>query len=67
MKPRGTWAICIRRAIRKIFTDAQSRAYLFSAASRNRIFLLTVLRIWIAYRTGSMRYLVWSARKPGDR
>ena len=61
---RGTWAICVRRAIAKIFTDRTARAYLFSAASRNRVFLLTVGRIWLAYRTGAMRYLVWRARKP---
>jgi tocopherol O-methyltransferase len=61
---RGTWAICVRRAIAKIFTDQQARAYLLSAASRNRIFLLTVARIWLAYRTGAMRYLVWRAHKP---
>ena len=62
---RGTWGICLRRAVAKVFTDRASRAYLLSAASRNRVFLLTVARIWAAYYTGSMRYLVWRARKPG--
>ncbi|HEX4609685.1 MAG TPA: methyltransferase domain-containing protein [Urbifossiella sp.] len=62
---RGTWGICVRRAVVKIARDAEARAYLLSAASRNRVFLLTVGRIWLAYRTGSMRYLVWQARKPG--
>jgi tocopherol O-methyltransferase len=62
---RGTWGICLRRAVAKVFTDRESRAYLLSAASRNRVFLLTVARIWAAYYTGSMRYLVWRARKPG--
>lgn len=61
---RGTWGICARRAVAKIFTDQHARAYLFSAASRNRGFLLTVGRIWLAYRTGAMRYLVWRASKP---
>lgn len=61
---RGTWGICTRRACAKIVVDWQSRAYLFSAASRNRVFLLTVGRIWLAYRTGAMRYLVFRARKP---
>ena len=61
---RGTWGICVRRAVAKILTDRQSRAYLFSALSRHRVFLITIGRIWLAYRTGAMRYLVWRARKP---
>lgn len=61
---RGTWGICVRRATAKIFTDRQARAYLFNIASRNRVFLLTIGRIWLAYRTRAMRYLVWRARKP---
>jgi tocopherol O-methyltransferase len=62
---RGTWGVCARRAAVKLVTDRQARAYLFSAASRNREFLLTIGRIWLAYRVGAMRYLVWRARKPG--
>jgi tocopherol O-methyltransferase len=61
---RGTWGICIRRAGIRVFTDRLVRAYLLSAASRNRIFLLTIGRVWLAYRTGAMRYLIWRARKP---
>jgi tocopherol O-methyltransferase len=61
---RGTWSICIRRAIAKLFHDRKARAYLFSAASRNRVFFLTVGRIWLAYRLGALRYLVWRVRKP---
>lgn len=62
---RGTWAICLRRVVRRIFTDPAGRAFLLSAASRNRVFLLTMARIWAAYRTGAMRYLVFRARRPG--
>jgi tocopherol O-methyltransferase len=61
---RRTWDICIRRAVAGVFTDRRVRAFLFGAPSRNRVFLLTVVRIWLAYRTGAMRYLVWRARKP---
>jgi tocopherol O-methyltransferase len=61
---RGTWSICVRRAIAKFFTDRQARTYLLSNASRNRVFLLTICRIWLAYRTGAMRYLIWRASKP---
>jgi tocopherol O-methyltransferase len=61
---RGTWGICIRRASATFLTDRQARAYVFRVARRNRVFLLTAGRIWLAYRTGAMRYLVWRARKP---
>lgn len=60
---RGTWGICVRRAVGQIFTNPAGRAYLLNAASRNRVFLLTVGRIWAAYRTGAMRYLVFRAEK----
>ena len=61
---RGTWGICLREAVRRIWTDPPARAFLLRAASRNRIFLLTMARIWLAYRTGAMRYLVYCARRP---
>ncbi|WP_439622848.1 methyltransferase domain-containing protein [Gemmata sp.] len=62
---RDTWAICVRRAIGRFFTDPAGRAYLLSTASRNSIFAVTLVRIWVAYRTGAMRYLVFRARRPG--
>ena len=60
---RGTWGICLRRTTGRFFTDPAARSFLFSAASRNRVFLLTMARIWVAYRTGAMRYLVFRSRK----
>jgi len=60
---RGTWGICLRGVVRRLWTDPAGRAFLLSAASRNRIFLLTMARIWLAYRTGAMRYLVFRARR----
>jgi tocopherol O-methyltransferase len=60
---RGTWGICLRRTLSRFFNDPAARSFLFSAASRNRVFLLTMARIWTAYRTGAMRYLVFRARR----
>ena len=62
---RGTWGICLRRTARRLRTDPAVRGFLLSAASRNRVFLLTMARIWAAYRTGAMRYLVFRVRRPG--
>lgn len=61
---RGTWWVCLRRVFRRLWSDRAGRAFLLSAASRNRVFLLTMARIWAAYRTGAMRYLVFRAVKP---
>lgn len=60
---RGTWGICLRRAIGRFFADPAARAFLFNEANRNRVFLITMGRIWVAYRTGAMRYLVFRARR----
>ena len=58
---RGTWGICLRRAVGRFFRDSATRSFVFSSASRNRVFPLTMFRIWLAYRTGAMRYLVFRA------
>jgi tocopherol O-methyltransferase len=62
-KVRRTWPICIRRTIAGFFTDPSLRRYLLGGFGRNRVFALTLLRIWIAYLTGAMRYVVFTARK----
>ncbi|MBM1172302.1 SAM-dependent methyltransferase [Microvirga arabica] len=61
---RRTWALCTGRVARKLLTHRQYRRYLLDARARNRIFALSVPRIWIAYLTGSMRYGLMTAHKP---
>jgi hypothetical protein len=39
-----------------LLTDSRYRAFLLDPQRGNRIFALTVIRLWLAYRTGSMRY-----------
>ena len=63
-KVRRTWPICIRRTFTGFFTDPSLRRYLLGNFGRNRIFAITLIRIWIAYLTGAMRYVVFTARKP---
>ena len=62
---RRTWPICIARTIRGVFTDPSLRRYLLGDLGRNRIFAVTLLRIWIAYLTGALRYAVFTAAKTG--
>ena len=53
---RRTWGIILRRMISRLLTDVRYCAFLLDQRRRNRIFAFTVVRLWLAYRTGSMRY-----------
>ena len=61
---RRTWALCTGRVARKLLTHPQYRRYLLNARAKNRVFALSVPRIWIAYLTGSMRYGLLTAHRP---
>jgi tocopherol O-methyltransferase len=53
---RRTWGIISRRMIGRLLTDARYRAFLLDPRRRNRVFALAVIRLWLAYRVGAMRY-----------
>ena len=61
---RRTWMICAGRVAKKLLTHSVYRRYLLDARAKNRIFALSLLRIWIAYATGSMQYRLLTAHKP---
>jgi tocopherol O-methyltransferase len=61
---RRTWMICGRRVAGKLVTHPSYRRFLLDARARNRVFALSLPRIWIAYVTGSMRYGLLTAHKP---
>ena len=60
---RRTWGIILRRMIGRLLTDARYRAFLLDPRRRNRVFAITVVRLWLAYRTGSMRYGIVTLRR----
>ena len=62
---RRSWGHGAVRIGGKLLRERRYRRYLFDARSRNRVFLASILRIWAAYRLGSMRYLLFTARRPG--
>ncbi|EIM28896.1 class I SAM-dependent methyltransferase [Microvirga lotononidis] len=66
-KVKRTWALCTGRVAGKLITQAHYRRYLLDARSRNRIFALSLPRIWLAYTTGSMNYGLLTAHKPMAR
>lgn len=49
-----TWTICLRRFGQAMLTDRAMRGFVLNA--RNRLFALSVPRLILAYRTGAMRY-----------
>jgi tocopherol O-methyltransferase len=67
LRVRRTWGVCIGRLARKLLVDRSYRRFLRDARAGNRIFALTLLRIWAAYQTGSMRYGLLVARTRSDR
>lgn len=60
-----TWPIIAGRVIRRLTWDPAAWRFLLSGP-RNIAFAKTVIRIGVAYRTGAMRYGIFSARKPGE-
>lgn len=53
-----TWSICLRRLVWGIVRDSALRRQVFR--SRNRLFALSVPRLMLAYRTGAMRYGIFT-------
>ena len=53
---RRTWGIVFRRMIGRVLTDSRYRDFLRDPRRRNRMFALTVVRLWLAYQVGAMRY-----------
>jgi tocopherol O-methyltransferase len=62
---KATWSICIRRVAARLWRDPRYRAYLLSPHSRNRAFARTLLRMWLAYETTTIRYALFSTRMRG--
>ena len=58
-----TWSICARRFITRFATDPALRRHLRNPHFANGVFVKTVFRIWFAYRIGSMRFGLFTARK----
>lgn len=61
---KKTWPLCAWRTVKGFFTQPHYRSFLFSSKNPNRIFALTLFRIWLAYELGVQRYGVFSADKP---
>ena len=62
-----TWSICARRVLSALFRNPADRDFLLRTGGPNRVFALTLVRIWLAYAVGAMRYGIFTFEKPGPR
>jgi len=62
-KVRKTWSLVIGSVAKELVSPGFWR-FLLDGSRQNRDFLIGVLRIALAYRTGSLRYEVITARRP---
>jgi tocopherol O-methyltransferase len=59
---KRTWPICIGRLLGGLVTRPAYRRFLRRASNQDRVFALTLFRLWAAYETRSMRYGIFTAR-----
>lgn len=59
-----TWSICAGRVLKGVISNPDHRRFLFREGGPNRVFAVTLARIWLAYATGSMRYGVLTYQRP---
>ena len=60
---RRTWPICIRRLAAALVREPSYRRFLSGSEHADRVFAITLPRIWMACLTGAMRYVVFTARR----
>ena len=58
-----TWPICAWRMLVGLVRKPGYLRFLLDSKNDNRVFALTMFRIWLAYRRGAMRYGVFAAVK----
>ena len=55
-----TWPAIVRRFLAKLATNPRYISFILSRHAKNRVFALTIFRIWFAYKTDAMRYGVFT-------
>ena len=53
---KRTWPICAWRFGARVAKEPRYAQFLMNRHRRNRVFGLTIFRIWLAFETGVMRY-----------
>ena len=60
---KKTWTLCLKRCLWKFMSDPKYLSFMMRDVSKNKMFLLSLLRIRLAYETKSMRYGIFTAKK----
>lgn len=60
---KKTWTLCLLRCAQKFLTDRKYIRFMMKDPSKNKKFLISLLRIRLAYETRSMRYGIFTAIK----
>lgn len=60
---KRTWVLCLERTARGLLRERSYREWLLRGGSSNRVFALTLARMWAAYELGCLRYGIFSARR----
>ena len=58
-----TWPICAWRFMVGLLKRPSYLKFLLDPKHDNRVFALSLLRIWIAYRLGAMRYVLFTGKR----
>ncbi len=53
---KRTWPICAGRFLARLVREPRYLRFLVNRHRRNRVFALTIFRIWLAFETGALRY-----------
>jgi tocopherol O-methyltransferase len=60
----STWPRIAHTFLVKLLGNPRYLKFLFNRHASNRVFALTIFRLWLAYRTGAMRYGILTAVRP---
>ena len=53
---KRTWPVCARRFAARLVRQPRYLRFLVNRHRRNRVFALTIFRIWLAFEIGALRY-----------
>ena len=63
---KRTWPVCAGRFAARLLRQPRYLRFLVNRHHRNRIFALTIFRIWLAFETGALRYGILTGVKRSD-
>ena len=64
---KRTWPVCAGRFAGRLVRQPRYLRFLFNRHRRNRIFALTIFRLWLAFETGALRYgIITGIKQPGQ-